>query len=54
MVRAGGLAVAAGVISEQEALWWNDDLERADDDLTFIASVTGFRASGLLPTASPK
>jgi hypothetical protein len=52
MVWAGELAVRAGVISEQQALRWSEDLVRADDNLTFFASVTGFRAAGRLPTAS--
>jgi hypothetical protein len=52
MVRAGELAVEAGVISEHEALRWIRDLEKAGDDQTFFASVTGFRATGRLPTAS--
>jgi SAM-dependent methyltransferase len=53
MVWAGALAVRAGVISAQEELRWSADLVKADDDLTFFASVTGFLASGYLPTASP-
>jgi hypothetical protein len=48
MTRAGELAVAAGVISEQGALRWSGDLKKADDEQTFFASVTGFRASGQL------
>jgi len=52
MARAGELAVARGVISEQQAHRWSEDLEKADDRLIFFASVTGFRASGRLATAS--
>jgi len=52
MVRAGELAITAGVISEEEALQWSMDLQNADDALTFFASVTGFRASGRRSTAS--
>jgi SAM-dependent methyltransferase len=48
MARAGEFAVAAGVISEREALRWSEDLKKADDEQTFFASVTGFRASGQL------
>lgn len=54
MVRAGAHAATAGVISENEALRWTLDLQNADDALTFFASVTGFRASGRLPTGFPK
>ncbi len=52
MTQAGGLALRAGVISEEEALRWSTDLQNADDALTFFASVTGFRASGHRSAAS--
>jgi hypothetical protein len=42
------------MISEQEALRWSEDLKKADDEQTFFASVTGFRASGQLPASFPK
>ena len=41
MVRAGELAVRAGVISEQEALRWGEDLVKADDELTFLLRSRG-------------
>jgi SAM-dependent methyltransferase len=52
MFRAAEHAVTTGAASEDEALKWSQDLTKADDDLTFFASVTGFRAVGRLPTAS--
>jgi hypothetical protein len=54
MARAGELAVAAGVISEQDARQWSEDLKKADDEGTFFASVTEFRAAGQLPAAFPQ
>jgi hypothetical protein len=54
MVRAGELAVTAGLIFEEEAIRWSMDLQNADDALTFFASVPGFRASVGLPSGSPQ
>ncbi len=52
MGRVAQFAVLAGAVSEVEAIRWSREIQDADANQTFIASVTGFRACAKLGSAS--
>lgn len=47
--RAASEAAKAGIVSEQDALRWVDELQRLDRDGIFLCSALSFRAAGRKP-----